>query len=135
MTWHVRCHDENKKIAYPSEAKAWQHFDHTYPNFAFELKNVRLGLCIDGFSSFGQSASPYSSWLVFVTVYNLPPSICMKPKYIFLSLIIFGLQGPRKNINVMLQPLIDELKQLWAPGVKTYDSFKHQNYNMRATRV
>ncbi|GLT27927.1 hypothetical protein SLA2020_028920 [Shorea laevis] len=31
----------------------------------------------------------------------------------------------------MLQPLIDELKQLWARGVRTYDGFRHQNFNMR----
>ncbi|GLT29182.1 hypothetical protein SLA2020_040630 [Shorea laevis] len=56
----------------------------------------------------------------------------MKPEYIFLSLIIFGPQSPGKNIDVMLRLLIDELKQLWAPSVRTYDSFRHQNFNMRA---
>ncbi|GLT24991.1 hypothetical protein SLA2020_001500 [Shorea laevis] len=132
MTWHLRCRDENEKIIHPAGGMAWQHFDRTYPDFASEPRNVRLGLCTDGFSPFGQSASPYSCWPVFVTVYNLPPSMCMKPEYIFLSLIISGPQSLGKNIDVLLRPLIDELKQLWAPGVKTYDSFKHQNFNMRA---
>ncbi|GKV35909.1 hypothetical protein SLEP1_g44111 [Rubroshorea leprosula] len=119
MTWHVRCRDENEKIIHPAEGMVWQHFVRTYPDFAFELRNVRLGLCTDGFSPFGQSASPYSRWLIFLIVYNLPPSMCTKPKYIFLSLIISSPQSPRKNIDVMLRPLIDELKQLWAPSVRT----------------
>ena len=29
-----------------------------------------------------------------------------------------------------MQPLVDELKQLWEVGVTTFDSFKNQNFNM-----
>jgi hypothetical protein len=38
----------------------------------------------------------------------------------FLCLIILGLDHPETHINVMLKPLIEELKQLWQ-GVKAYD--------------
>ncbi|GLT36478.1 hypothetical protein SLA2020_108520 [Shorea laevis] len=58
--------------------------------------------------------------------------MCMKSKSIFLSLIIQGPQNPGKNIDVMLRPLIDELKELWYNGVQTYDSFRHQHFIMRA---
>ncbi|GLT31682.1 hypothetical protein SLA2020_064020 [Shorea laevis] len=58
--------------------------------------------------------------------------MCMKPESIFLSLIIQGPRSPGKNIDVMLQPLIDELKELWYNGVKTYDSFRHEHFIMRA---
>ncbi|GLT26877.1 hypothetical protein SLA2020_019170 [Shorea laevis] len=60
MTWHVRCCDENEKIIHLVGGMAWQHFDRTYPDFAFKPRNVRLGVCTDEFSPFGQSASPYS---------------------------------------------------------------------------
>ena len=32
-----------------------------------------------------------------------------------------------------MQPLIEELKQLWDAGATTYDISKKQNFNMRAT--
>ena len=41
-------------------------------------------------------------------------------------------KGPRKKIDIYLQPLVDELKQLWEVGVITFDSFKNQNFNMHA---
>ncbi|GLU03666.1 hypothetical protein SLE2022_208540 [Rubroshorea leprosula] len=101
-----------------------EHFDRTYPDYASDPRNVRLGLCIDGFTPFGHAAAPYSCWPVFLTVYNLPPSMYMKPESIFLSLII---QGPQSPV-----PLIDELKELWYNRVQTYDSFRHQHSIMRA---
>jgi hypothetical protein len=45
--------------------------------------------------------------------YNLPPSLCTKFEFIFLCLIIPGLEAPGPRINMMLKPLIEELKQLW----------------------
>jgi hypothetical protein len=55
----------------------------------------------------------YSCWHVFAIPYNLPHALCIKYEYIFLCLIIPGLDHPGTNINVMLNPLIEELKQLW----------------------
>ncbi|XP_075106867.1 uncharacterized protein LOC142179877 [Nicotiana tabacum] len=37
-------------------------FDRTYPDYASEPRNVRLGLCADGFTPFSVSATPYSCW-------------------------------------------------------------------------
>jgi len=39
-----------------------------------------------------------------------------------LSLIIPGPKAPSNDIDVFLQPLIDELKVLWEVGVSTYDA-------------
>jgi hypothetical protein len=36
------------------------------------------------------------------------------------------------DINVYLQPLIDELLELWNVGVRTFDASKMENFNMRA---
>jgi hypothetical protein len=44
----------------------------------------------------------------------------MKYEYMFLYLIILGPDHPGTNINVMLKPLIEELKMLWK-GVEVYD--------------
>lgn len=46
--------------------------------------------------------------------------------YMFLALIIPGLDNPKGKFDVYLQPLIDELQQLWNDGVVTYDASKRQ---------
>ncbi|KAG8497195.1 hypothetical protein CXB51_008575 [Gossypium anomalum] len=45
---------------------------------------------------------------------------CMKQSSFILSMIIPGEKGPENDIDIYLQPLIEELKQLWS-GVETYD--------------
>ena len=89
-----------------------------------EVRNVRLGLCTDGFNLFGGRSTPYSCWIVFVTPYNLPLSLCMKRQNLFLSLLIPGLTSLGQNLDVYLRALIDELKILWDDGVLTYDVYK-----------
>ena len=36
------------------------------------------------------------------------------------------------DIDVFLQPLIDELKELWELGVQTFDAYKRQNFQLYA---
>ena len=108
-------------MCHPSDGEAWKHFDETFPDFAVEPRNVRLGLCVDGFTPFGQSGKPYSCWPVIVTPYNLPLELCMTTPYMFLTLIIPRPKNPKEKIDVYLQALIDELKPLWNEGVLTYD--------------
>ena len=45
----------------------------------------------------------------------------MKEAYMFLSVIVPGPNNPKNKIDVFLQPLMVELKQLWDVGVQTYD--------------
>ena len=110
---HMRWHDENRRppgvLSHPSDGEAWKYFDRTYPDFAREPRNVRLGLCADGFTPFSNSGAPYSCWPVFIAPYNLSPEMCMTGPYIFLSCIIPGPHNPKSLIDVYLQPLIDEL--------------------------
>jgi hypothetical protein len=47
----------------------------------------------------------------------------MKSEFMFLYFIIPGLNHPGPHLNVMLNPLIEELKQLWI-GVKAHDYYK-----------
>ena len=54
--------------------------------------------------------------------YNLPPWKCMKDPYMILSLFIPGHKAPENKIDVYLQPLVDDLKELWNEGIKAYDT-------------
>ena len=79
---------------HPSDDEAWKHFNSVHPHFSAESRNVRLGLCTDGFNPFGSFAAFYSYWPVILTIYNLPPGMCMRPKFMFLSTVIPGLSQP-----------------------------------------
>ncbi|KAL0449119.1 UNVERIFIED_CONTAM: hypothetical protein Slati_1468300 [Sesamum latifolium] len=72
MTWHAN-HDGGGSMCHPSDSKAWRHFDRTHPDFAAKPRNIRLGLCTDGFAPHGQYGCAYYCWPVILTPYNLPP--------------------------------------------------------------
>lgn len=72
----------------------------------------------------------YSMWPVILLPYNLPPWKCMKESFIFLSILIPGKDSPRNDIDVYLQPLIEELKELWEEGVETYDSYSGDKFQL-----
>ncbi|KAL0427435.1 UNVERIFIED_CONTAM: hypothetical protein Slati_2918300 [Sesamum latifolium] len=76
------------QCATPSNAEAWRHIDRTHPNFAAEPRNVRLGLCTDGFAPHAQYGRTYSCWPVILTPYNLPPGMCISFEYMFLMMVI-----------------------------------------------
>lgn len=131
MRWHAESRDDGV-MCHPSDSPAWKHFNRKFPDFATEIRNVRLGLCTDGFQPFGQSGQQYSCWPVIVTPYNLPPWMCMKEQYMFLTVLVPGPKNPKERLDVFLQPLIAELIHLWEVGVQTYDISKKQNFQMRA---
>ena len=131
MSYHAQPRDKSVMV-HPSDGEAWMEFNKMFPNFANEIRNVRLGLVTDGFTPFGIHAAPYSCWPVFVVPYNLPPEMCTRKSNIILALVIPGPKHPGKNFNVYMQPLIDELLDLWENGAATYDCHRKQNFTMRA---
>jgi hypothetical protein len=132
MRWHRNNISNPNILRHPSDGKAWKHFDEVYPDFALESRNVRLGLCSDGFTPYTQaSSSPYSCWSIIVTPYNLPPEMCMTKPYMFLTCLVPGPSNPKAKIDVYLQPLIDDLQRLWKDGILTYDISSKENFVMR----
>ena len=93
-----------------------------HPNFALEPRNIRLGLAIDRFNPFCNMSLSYSMWRAVMTAYNLPMWLCTKDPYKMLTLLIPGSNAPGKNIDVLLRPLVDELKELWNEGVVVCDA-------------
>ncbi|KAL5552401.1 hypothetical protein UlMin_002577 [Ulmus minor] len=95
MWWHSTGKSkDNDVMRHPVDGKSWQEFDKRHPQFAGDVRNVRLGLAADGFNPFGNMSLSYSMWPVVLTTYNLPPWICMKAEYLMLSLLIPGPQSP-----------------------------------------
>lgn len=79
---HMMCHHEHPHIEgfmeHPGDGEAWKHLDAIFSEFASEPRNVRLGLCTDGFAPFAHYGQSYSCWPVIITPCNPPPWVCMK---------------------------------------------------------
>ncbi|XP_074360755.1 uncharacterized protein LOC141701007 [Apium graveolens] len=131
MRWHKNRDVVEGQLTHPADGDEWKQFDRAFPSFANEVRNIKLGLATDGFEPFDNKHSKkYSVWLVFVVVYNLPPSMYIKDPFIFMPLIILRDKDPTKDLNVYLRPLIDELKILWNTGVIVFDKASHSNFVM-----
>ncbi|GJX33692.1 putative reverse transcriptase domain-containing protein [Tanacetum coccineum] len=72
----------------------------------------------------------HSVWPILTVIYNLPPWLCMKRKFIMLSVLISGYPG--NDIDVFLEPLVDDLHTLFETGVDTYDVSTKDNFNLCA---
>jgi hypothetical protein len=135
MRWHkegIRDSEDPNIMSHPAEAEARHSLDHFDPEFARDLRSVHLGLSTDGFHPYNSDSTAHSCWLVFVMPYNLPPNKCLKEGFIFLSLMILSPKELRKQMNIYLCPLMEELKELWQ-GVDAYDSHLKCRFNLHTT--
>ncbi|XP_056690271.1 uncharacterized protein [Spinacia oleracea] len=132
LTWHFYGRDKDGLLRHLADSPQWRFIDGKYPEFRKEKRNLRLALSTDGMNPFGSLSSMHSACPVILVTYNLPPSLCMKRKYMMLTLLIFGPKQPGNDIDVYLAPLIDDLKILWEKGVKVFDAHQNETFNLRA---
>ncbi|XP_042957921.1 uncharacterized protein LOC122293417 [Carya illinoinensis] len=104
MRWHKEQRAiEDTSMRHPADSECWKRFDEHHSWFAADPRIVRLGLACDGFTPFNNLAKPHSIW----------PS-------------------PGNEIDVYLQPLLDELLELWEYGVSTYDAVSKETFMLHA---
>jgi hypothetical protein len=130
--WHMlKRQPSEKEMSHPADGEAWQHFDRVYPDFAKDARNLRLGLATDGFNPFSEQNSRYSMWPILVVPYNLPPWLCMQESNFMMALLIPGPKSPGKDFDIFLEPLIEDLLDLWK-GVPAYDANTRKIFRLRA---
>ena len=142
MRWHAERKEavkkdldrvENPVLTHPSDASQWKALDgEYYEEFGKEARNIRLGASTDGLNPFGNQSSKHSTWPVFVWMYNLPPWLCLKKKYIHMSILIQGPTQPGSDINLYLGLLKEELDGLWEEGIETWDAYGQETFRMKA---
>ncbi|KAI5340561.1 hypothetical protein L3X38_019835 [Prunus dulcis] len=113
LTWHAARKSIDGQMSHPADSPSWKLLDDKWPEFGNEPRNLRLALSSDGFNPHSSLSSRYSCWPVILVTYNLPPWLCMKRKFMMLTLLISGPKQPGNDIDVYLEPLIDDLKSLW----------------------
>ena len=112
--WHkLKRKPVENELSHPADGEAWKDFDRKYEWFAKDARNIRLGLATDGFNPFGKMNASYNMWPVFVVPYNFPPWVCVEQYNLMMGLLILGLECPGKDMDVFLEPLVEELLALW----------------------
>ena len=133
----MRCHKEERKqdsmLRHPADGSQWRKIDRTYTDFVLDARNIRFSLSMDGMNPFREQSTSHNTWPISLCIYNLPPWVCMKRKFLMMPILISGPKQPGNNIDVYLRPLVDELLLLWSkPGVLVWDEHKLEHFDLRA---
>jgi hypothetical protein len=99
MTWHQSHDVVDGVMVHPFDGEAWKYFNSVHSQFSVKSRNVQLELYINGFNLFRSFTTPYSCWSVILTVYNLPPGMCMRLEFMFLSTVIPSPNSLGQNID------------------------------------
>ena len=70
-------------------------------------------------------STQHKSWLVLLLIYNLPPWLGMKRKYMMMFMMISGPRKSGNNINIYLSLLIEDLTKLRDERVVMVDGYKN----------
>ena len=132
LRWHSEERKKDGMIRHLADSAQWRNIDRSFAEFGAEPRNIRFGLSTDGMNPFSSMSSRHSTWPVTLCIYNLPPWLCMKRKYILLSILIQGPKQPGNDIDVFLAPLVEDLKVLWNEGVQVWDAYKRENFTLRS---
>ncbi|KAL4556637.1 hypothetical protein LXL04_034791 [Taraxacum kok-saghyz] len=132
VRWHAEERKRDGKMRHVADSPQWRNIDHEFEEFGDEIRNIRFGLSADGINPFKNMSSRHSTWPVLLCIYNLPPWLSMKRKYIMMSLLIQGPKQPGQDIDVFLAPLIEDMKKLWNSGVEVYDAYKKEHFQLLA---
>jgi hypothetical protein len=88
---------------------------------------------MDGMNPFEEQSNSHSTWPITLCIYNLPLWLCMKRKFIMMSVLIQGPKQPENDIDVYLKPLVEKLLLLWNnTGVHMRDEYKQEHFDLRA---
>jgi len=115
LTWHANGRNCDGMLRHLADSSQLKNIDHLYPDFYKEVRNLRLGLATDGMNPYGSLSTQHCSWSVLLVIYNFP-WLCIKRKYMMLSMMISGPRQPGNDIDVYLSPLIEDLTKLWEEG-------------------
>lgn len=98
------------KIHHVADSLKWKKNDLLFLNFSHEPRILGLGLPTDQMSLFGNLSTNHTLWHVLLRIYNSSSWLCMKRKYLTLSMMTSGLKQSGTNIDVYLKSLIKDFK-------------------------
>jgi len=135
MTWYSANKSCNQKMWSVADSDQWKAIDEMYPDFVEVLTNLRLGLVGDGIIRYKNNQVKHSTWVLLITIYNLPPWLLTKKFFISLAILIPGPKAPTaENIDVFLAPLVSDLLKLWegVPALNMSKPEGERRFTLRA---
>jgi hypothetical protein len=100
LLWHVQ-QKRDGKIWHPTDGMQWKHFNLSHEeDLSNDPRNIRLCPSTDGMNPFGEMRNPHSTWPVILCIYNLPPWLCHKRKYLLLIILISSPKQAGIDIDV-----------------------------------
>ena len=97
-----------------------KHIEDTWPEkFKDKIQSLRLSIAMDGVNPYSLQNTNYFVWPLVVINNNIPPWFSVKNEQLRFALIVPD-RRQVKNMDIYLQPLVDELKALW-DGINVYD--------------
>jgi hypothetical protein len=113
VRWHSeKCRKNDEEIRHPADGTQWKFFDLQYKPFGSESRNIRFALSTDVMNPFRENRTMHSTWPVILAMYNLPTWLCHKRKYLMLSILIQDSKQTGIDIDVLLEPLMEDMKKL-----------------------
>jgi hypothetical protein len=114
MTFHSTNKSEEPMMKSVVVGEQWKHIDESYPDFAANPTNLRIGLVGDGLNTYGNNSTKHSVWPFLVAIYNFPLWLASKNFFLKLVLLIPSLQALADEvIDIYLKPLLEDLLKLW----------------------
>ena len=101
LSWHANHRIKDGKLRHLAESPAWHLVDSKWPYFGQEPRNMRLALSTNVVNPHSTLSTTYSYWPVMLVIYNLPPWMCMKRKFIMLSLLISRPKQPGNEKDIL----------------------------------
>jgi hypothetical protein len=133
LRWHKEDCKVDDMLRHPVDGSRWRAIDREFPKFADDARNLRFALSTDCMNPFREQSSSHSTWPITLCIYNLPPWLCMKRKFIMMPVLIQGPKQPRNDIDVYLRPLVEELLLLWSnTSVRVWDEYKQEHFDLQA---
>jgi len=133
MSWHASDeHKDDGKLRHPADGQQWKDFNENHKDFANDPRNVMFALSTDGMNPFAERSSKHSTWPVILAIYILPLWLMQKRKYLLLTIHISGPTQPVVDMDVFLEPLMQDMKILWETCVQMLDEYCKKSFTLRA---
>jgi hypothetical protein len=138
MTWADSHRSRGQLMRSVADSEQWKAIDRNEPEFAALPTNLRLGLVGDGIIPYKNNAIKHSTWVLLITIYNLPPWLLTKKFFISLALLIPGPKSPTaENIDIYLAPIVRDLLRLWqgVPAINMAKPEGSRRFTLRAMLI
>ena len=128
MTWWATLHSDGDLMTHVSDSTQWKWINERFrEEFGCDDRNVRMALVTDGFNPNSDKRGTYSIWPILLMNYNIAPWLTTKNYFIMLTVLI---PGPKSvtadHFDIFIEPLIEELLELWNYGVYCIDVARYK---------